>query len=72
MCARLQSYPDMIEPIARLKARLPPKVVVANNQGCELNYHRVYIFGLDGFVGFVASSASCLCVSRIWISTDWP
>ncbi len=55
MCARLQSHPDMIEPIARLKARLPPKAIVTNDGGCELNYHRVCTFGLDGFVGFVAS-----------------
>lgn len=55
MCARLQSYPDMIEPITRLKARPPPKAIVAYDGGCERNYHRVYTFGLDGFVGFVAS-----------------
>lgn len=53
-----QSYhfPEMIEFICQLKTHYGLKVVVVNNEGRELNEHRIKTFGLSTFVDFFISS----------------
>jgi putative hydrolase of the HAD superfamily len=56
MYARSQSYPEMIELVRTLKARYKLKVAVVNNEGRELNQHRIQTFQLTSFVDFFISS----------------
>jgi putative hydrolase of the HAD superfamily len=56
MFAQSKAYPEMIELMTRLKARHGLKVLVVNNEGRELNEHRIRKFKLDNFVdGFISS-----------------
>ena len=56
MFAQSESFPQMIELIRDLKARYKLKVAVVNNEGRELNEHRIERFNLDAFVDFFISS----------------
>lgn len=56
MFAQSQPYPDMIDLIARLRARHRLKIVVVSNEGRELNAHRVRKFRLAKFVDVFVSS----------------
>ena len=56
MFAQSRPYTDMIELMARLKARHGLKVAVVSNEGRELNLHRIKTFKLDGFVDSFISS----------------
>ncbi len=49
-------FPEMIELICHLKTRYGLKVAVVNNEGRELNEHRIKTFGLGTFVDFFISS----------------
>lgn len=49
-------FPEMIELICQLKTRYGLKVAVVNNEGRELNEHRIKTFGLGTFVDFFISS----------------
>ena len=49
-------FPEMIELICQLKTRHGLKVAVVNNEGRELNEHRIKTFGLGTFVDFFISS----------------
>jgi putative hydrolase of the HAD superfamily len=56
MFAQSKSFPEMIELMRMLKARYKLKVAVVNNEGLELNQHRIQTFQLAGFVDFFVSS----------------
>lgn len=49
-------FTEMIELICQLKTRYGLKVAVVNNEGRELNEHRIKTFGLGTFVDFFISS----------------
>jgi putative hydrolase of the HAD superfamily len=51
-----KAYPEMIDLVKALKARYGLKVAVVNNEGRELNEHRIKAFGLGDFVDFFISS----------------
>jgi putative hydrolase of the HAD superfamily len=56
MLAQSKPFPEMIELVRALKARHQLKILVVNNEGRELNAHRIRKFKLDGFVdGFISS-----------------
>ena len=50
------AYPEMIDLIKALKARYGLKIAVVNNEGRELNEHRIRTFRLNEFVDFFISS----------------
>jgi putative hydrolase of the HAD superfamily len=56
MFAQSKPYPEMIELIAKLKARYGLKIVVVSNEARELNSYRIRKFKLDRFVDFFVSS----------------
>jgi putative hydrolase of the HAD superfamily len=56
MFAQSQSFPEMIALVRALKARYKLKVAVVNNEGRELNQHRIQTFQLTSFVDFFVSS----------------
>ncbi|GGA88821.1 HAD-IA family hydrolase [Puia dinghuensis] len=49
-------YPEMIDLVKALKARYELKIAVVNNEGRELNEHRIKTFRLNEFVDFFISS----------------
>jgi putative hydrolase of the HAD superfamily len=51
-----QAYPEMINLVRALKARHGLKIAVVNNEGRELNEHRIKTFQLGEFVDFFISS----------------
>ena len=50
------AYPEMIDLVKALKARYGLKIAVVNNEGRELNEHRIKQFRLGEFVDFFISS----------------
>src|SRR5215831_10342961 len=52
MFAQSSAFPDMINMIKYLKATYRLKVAIVNNEGRELNTHRIHYFGLNTFVDF--------------------
>ncbi len=56
MFEQSKPYPEMIELIARLKARHGLKVAVVSNEGRELNSYRIHKFKLDTVVDCFISS----------------
>lgn len=50
------AYPEMIELVKALKARYGLRIAVVNNEGRELNEHRIKQFRLGEFVDFFISS----------------
>jgi putative hydrolase of the HAD superfamily len=56
MFAQSKSYPEMIDMIARLKARHGLKIAVVSNEARELNAHRIRKFKLGALVDFFISS----------------
>ncbi|MDR3712963.1 MAG: HAD hydrolase-like protein [Puia sp.] len=51
-----EPYPEMIGLFKALKARYGLKIAVVNNEGRELNEHRIRTFRLNEFVDFFISS----------------
>lgn len=51
-----QAYPEMIELVRALKAKYGLRIAVVNNEGRELNEHRIRVFKLYEFVDFFISS----------------
>jgi putative hydrolase of the HAD superfamily len=49
-------FPEMIELVRRLKERHQLKIVLVNNEGRELNAHRIKTYKLDDFVDCFVSS----------------
>ena len=56
MFAQSQADPAMIELIRQLKQRYPLKIVALNNEGRELNAHRIRHFKLTQIIDFFVSS----------------
>lgn len=56
MFAQSKPYPEMIDLVRTLKAQYKLKIAVVNNEGRELNEHRIQNFKLDSFVDFFISS----------------
>jgi putative hydrolase of the HAD superfamily len=56
MFAQSKPYPRMIELVIMLKKQYGLKVVVVNNEGRELNEHRIRTFKLDSFADAFISS----------------
>ena len=56
MFAQSRPYPEMIELVCRLKSQYRLKVAAVNNEGRELNVHRIGAFKLDSFIDFFVSS----------------
>jgi FMN phosphatase YigB (HAD superfamily) len=54
--AQSKPYAKMIELVRQLKTRYGLKIVVVNNEGRELNSHRIRKFALDEFVDAFVSS----------------
>jgi len=50
------AYPEMIDLVKALKAKYKLKIAVVNNEGRELNEHRIKTFRLGEFVDFFISS----------------
>lgn len=57
MYAQSKSFPEMISLITDLKKKYELKIAVVNNEGKELNEHRIAKFKLTEFVDFFISSA---------------
>ena len=51
-----EAYPEMIELVRALKAKYGLRIAVVNNEGRELNEHRIRTFKLYEFVDFFISS----------------
>jgi putative hydrolase of the HAD superfamily len=56
MFAQSKPFPKMIELVCQLKSKYGLKIAAVNNEGRELNAHRIQTFKLDGFVDFFISS----------------
>jgi putative hydrolase of the HAD superfamily len=56
MFAQSLAYPEMIDLVKALKKRHSLRIAVVNNEGRELNEHRIKTFGLSEFVDFFISS----------------
>jgi putative hydrolase of the HAD superfamily len=56
MFAQSVAYPEMITLVRELKAKYGLKIAVVNNEGRELNEHRIRQFKLNEFVDFFISS----------------
>ncbi len=56
MFARSKPFPEMIELVCRLKVRHKLKIAVVNNEGRELDLHRIKKFKLGDFVDLFISS----------------
>jgi putative hydrolase of the HAD superfamily len=56
MFAQSQPYPEMLQLIRHLKARHRLKVLAVNNEGRELNVHRVQTYGLGELMDAFVSS----------------
>ncbi len=56
MFAQSKPYPEMLELVARLKARYGLRIAVVSNEGRELNAYRIRRFKLDRLVDFFISS----------------
>lgn len=56
MFAQSAPYPDMLELVAKLKAKYKLKIAIVNNEGRELNEHRIKHFNISSFVDFYISS----------------
>jgi putative hydrolase of the HAD superfamily len=56
MFAQSKPYPEMIELVARLKARHGLKIAVVSNEGRELNAYRIRAFKLDKLADVFISS----------------
>jgi putative hydrolase of the HAD superfamily len=50
------AYPEMVNLVRDLKAKYKLKIAVVNNEGRELNEHRILQFKLNEFVDFFISS----------------
>ena len=50
------TYPEMIAMVRELKAKYGLRIAVVNNEGRELNEHRIRTFRLNEFVDFFISS----------------
>jgi len=50
------AYPEMIAMVRELKSKYGLKIAVVNNEGRELNEHRIRTFKLNEFVDFFISS----------------
>jgi putative hydrolase of the HAD superfamily len=50
------AYPEMIAMVRELKAKYGLRIAVVNNEGRELNEHRIRTFRLNEFVDFFISS----------------
>ncbi|MBO9728831.1 MAG: HAD hydrolase-like protein [Chitinophaga sp.] len=56
MFAQTAPYPEMLELVAKLKAKYKLKIAIVNNEGRELNEHRIRHFNISSFVDFYISS----------------
>jgi len=56
MFAQSSPYPEMLEMVAALKAKYKLKIAIVNNEGRELNEHRIQHFNISSFVDFYISS----------------
>ncbi len=56
MFAQSKPFPEMLDLIRTLKAEYKLKIAVVNNEGRELNQHRIENFKLNSFVDFFISS----------------
>lgn len=56
MFAQSKSFPDMLNLVRRIKEKYNIKIAVVNNEGSELNKHRINTFKLGEFVDFFISS----------------
>ncbi|RFS21985.1 HAD family phosphatase [Chitinophaga silvatica] len=56
MLSQSAPFPEMIELIVALKAKYQLKIAIVNNEGRELNEHRIRHYNLNRFVDFYISS----------------
>jgi putative hydrolase of the HAD superfamily len=56
MLEQSQPYPEMLQLVRALKAKYGLRIAVVNNEGRELNQHRIRHFKLYDFVDFFISS----------------
>ncbi|SEW52548.1 HAD family hydrolase [Chitinophaga arvensicola] len=56
MFAQSAPFPEMLELVTQLKAKYRLKIAIVNNEGRELNEHRIHHFNISNFVDFYISS----------------
>jgi putative hydrolase of the HAD superfamily len=56
MYAQSAPYPKMLELVTQLKEKYKLKIAIVNNEGRELNEHRIHHFRISRFVDFYISS----------------
>ncbi|SHM84247.1 putative hydrolase of the HAD superfamily [Chitinophaga jiangningensis] len=56
MFAQTEPYPEMLELIRAVKATHGVKIAIVNNEGRELNEHRIHHFGIGSIADFYISS----------------
>jgi putative hydrolase of the HAD superfamily len=56
MFAQSAPYPEMLNLVTQLKAKYKLKIAIVNNEGRELNEHRIQHFNISSFVDFYISS----------------
>jgi len=56
MFAQSAPYPEMLHMVTQLKAKYKLKIAIVNNEGRELNEHRIRHFNISSFVDFYISS----------------
>lgn len=56
MFAQSAPYPEMLNMVTQLKAKYKLKIAIVNNEGRELNEHRIQHFNISSFVDFYISS----------------
>jgi putative hydrolase of the HAD superfamily len=56
MFEQSQPFPDMLDLIRNIKKKYGVKIAVVNNEGRELNNHRIHKFRMGDFVDFFISS----------------
>ena len=56
MFAQSSPYPEMLDMVTQLKAKYKLKIAIVNNEGRELNEHRIQHFNISSFVDFYISS----------------
>lgn len=56
MFAQSAPFPDMLALVTQLKEKYKLKIAIVNNEGRELNVHRIQHFNISSFVDFYISS----------------
>lgn len=56
MFAQSEPFPEMLDLMRQVKAKYQLKIAIVNNEGRELNVHRIHQFGVSNIADFFISS----------------